>query len=236
MAAARLVLAVRFPIAPMLQLCSWELSGGTVEVKSCTLVESKMPLRCALELPVPSRACPEPFQTHVPDARGISLGAVELRTRRPVHRAILRSPSLKRDLTQADGRGLEGADRGQREGSDGRTWSVWALGSFFPSPQSNMALNSRDRAATSDSSTAFSTAALVICSGIIGYWIGVGNSLNLTRGSGGATASDSDDERDGKSKGKSRQLAEDSEDSDVGDVSELGQVKAGMLEDCKMVR
>ncbi|KAK9894197.1 PTH2-domain-containing protein [Cystobasidium minutum MCA 4210] len=72
----------------------------------------------------------------------------------------------------------------------------------------------------------WSTLALLLCGTVVGYWIGVGKSLNISRGN----AEDANKPANGTDAEES-----DSEDENTGDLRDLGNIKAGMLDECKMV-
>ncbi|KAH8928480.1 PTH2-domain-containing protein [Atractiella rhizophila] len=72
--------------------------------------------------------------------------------------------------------------------------------------------------ASSSSATLVTTcAAVAVCSGIIGYFIGVGSTLPITRVKNEAESEDEDSGLEGEGDG------------------DLGSVKAGMMEECKLV-
>ena len=76
-------------------------------------------------------------------------------------------------------------------------------------------------------SSAATYLAVAVTSLAVGYWIGVGSTLPITRGSAGPGAPEDSDDAPGSDDG------EDSESEAGGEG--LDQVKAGAFEECKMV-
>jgi len=85
----------------------------------------------------------------------------------------------------------------------------------------------------SSSTSAVSTyAALAIISLTLGYWAGVGSSLNVTRRSSDAAPAEQPLKKS-KTKPDGGDAESDSSDQDIGE--NLSAVKAGVIEDCKLV-
>ncbi|KLO20534.1 PTH2-domain-containing protein [Schizopora paradoxa] len=84
---------------------------------------------------------------------------------------------------------------------------------------------------SSSSSPVSTYAALAIVSLTLGYWAGVGSSLKLTRSSPNPQASTNPSPKEAKPKNEDAEA--DESDEEAGE--DLSAVKAGLLEDCKLV-
>lgn len=72
-------------------------------------------------------------------------------------------------------------------------------------------------------------AALAAVSLTLGYWVGVGWALPITRSTPHSSPTENGDTNDGKTP------ESDDEESEVSGGEELGTVQAGLLEECKLV-
>ncbi|KAL7007275.1 hypothetical protein EMMF5_003114 [Cystobasidiomycetes sp. EMM_F5] len=81
--------------------------------------------------------------------------------------------------------------------------------------------------------SATATVALMACSAVVGYWIGVGKSLGITRGSSedDEPRTDGDTREAASRNGLPASLDAESSDSETEQLENLAEVKASLLDD-----